>query len=52
MTSKKFTKKDYDNLLKAIQNYHEKQDLTASVDACELIIKGILTGNLIIKMVK
>ena len=52
MTSKKFTKKDYDNLLKAIQNYHLRQDITASVEVCELIIKGILTGNLVIKIVK
>ena len=48
MTKSTFTKKDYDNLLKVIQDYHETSNITSSVDATQLIIKGILTGKLII----
>jgi hypothetical protein len=51
MTKSTFTKKDYDKLLKLIQNYHETASITASVDATQLIIKGILTGKLVIKMI-
>lgn len=52
MTKSTFTKKDYDNLLKFIQDYHETSSITSSIDATQLIIKGILTGKLVIKMVK
>ena len=52
MTKSTFTKKDYDNLLKYIQDYHETASITSSIDATQLIIKGILTGKLVIKMVK
>ena len=51
MTKKEFTKKDYDNLLKALQDYHQNQDLMASIEVCELLIKGILTSRLVIKLV-
>ena len=50
MTKSTFTKKDYEKLLKYIQEYHETNNITASVDATQLIIKGILTNKLIIKM--
>lgn len=52
MTKSTFTKKDYDNLLKLIQDYHETASITSSVDATQLIIKGIITGKLVIKIVK
>lgn len=45
-----FTKKDYDTLLKCIREFSETNSITASVDATQLIIKGILTNKLIIKM--
>lgn len=51
MTKSTFTKKDYDKLLKLIQNYHETSSITSAVDAVQLIIKGILTGKLVIKLV-
>ena len=51
MTKSTFTKKDYDKLLKLIQDYHETNSITSSVDATQLIIKGILTGKLVIKMI-
>lgn len=50
MTKSTFTKKDYEKLLKYIQEYHETNNITASIDATQLIIKGILTNKLIIKM--
>lgn len=50
MTKSTFTKKDYELLLKLIQDYHETNSITSSVDATQLIIKGILTNKLIIKM--
>lgn len=50
MTKSTFTKKDYDLLLKLIQDYHETNNITSSVDATQLIIKGILANKLIIKM--
>jgi hypothetical protein len=50
MTKSTFTKKDYDKLLKLIQEYHETSSIVASVDATRLIIKGILTNKLVIKM--
>lgn len=46
MTKTTFTQKDYDLLLKYIREYHETNSNTASVDATQLIIKGILTGKL------
>lgn len=51
MTSKTFTKKDYEMLLKKIKEYGETSSIKASTDATTLIIKGILTNRLIIKMV-
>lgn len=50
MTSATFTKKDYEKLLKLIREFHETDSIVASVDATKLIIKGILTNKLIIKM--
>lgn len=50
MTKSTFTKKDYELLLKYIQEYHETNSITSAVDATQLIIKGILTNKLIIKM--
>lgn len=50
MTSATFTKKDYETLLKLIREFHETDSIVASVDATKLIIKGILTNKLIIKM--
>lgn len=50
MTKSTFTKKDYEKLLKLIQEYHETSSIVASVDATRLIIKGILTNKLVIKM--
>lgn len=50
MTKSTFTKTDYDKLLKSIQKYHETNDLTHSVTVVELIIKGILTHKLELKL--
>lgn len=50
MTKSTFTNKDYEKLLKLIQEYHETSSIVASVDATRLIIKGILTNKLVIKM--
>lgn len=50
MTKSTFTKTDYDKLLKSIQKYHETNDLTYSVTVVELIIKGILTHKLEMKL--
>ena len=50
MTKSTFTKTDYDKLLKSIQKYRERDDLTHSVTAVELIIKGILTHKLELKL--
>ena len=50
MSKSTFTKKDYDRLIKLIQEFHETNSLVAAVDATKLIIKGILTNKLIIKM--
>lgn len=50
MTSATFTKKDYETLLKLIREFHETDSIVASVDATKLIIKGILTNKLVIKM--
>lgn len=50
MSKYTFDKKDYETLLKLIREYHETSSITASVDATQLIIKGILTNKLIIKM--
>lgn len=52
MTKQTFTQKDYETLIKLITRYHETNDITASVDVTNLIIKGILTNKLVIKMVK
>lgn len=45
-----FNQKDYDQLLELIRNYHETNAIVSAVDAMELIIKGILTGRLSIKL--
>ena len=52
MTKSTFTAKDYDQLLKYIREYHETSSITASVDATQLIIKGILTGKLVLQFRK
>lgn len=52
MTKQTFTQKDYETLIKMITRFHETSDITASVDATNLLIKGILTNKLVIKMVK
>lgn len=51
MSKSTFDQKDYEMLIKLIREYHETNSITASVDATQLIIKGILTNKLIIKMV-
>ena len=50
MSKSTFDKKDYEMLLRYIREYHETRSITACVDAVQLIIKGILTNKLIIKM--
>ena len=50
MNKTTFNQKDYDQLLELIRNYHETNALVSAVDAMELIIKGILTGRLSIKL--
>lgn len=50
MTKTTFTKKDYEKLLKLITHYHETASIPDATDAIQLIIKGILTNKLIIKM--
>ena len=50
MTRSTFTKKDYEKLLKLITSYHETCSIPDATDAMQLIIKGILTNKLIIKM--
>ena len=50
MTRSTFTKKDYEKLLNHITKYHETCSIPDATDAMQLIIKGILTNKLIIKM--
>lgn len=50
MSKNTFSQKDYDQLLNLISNYHETSAIVSAVDAMELIIKGILTGRLSIKL--
>lgn len=50
MSKNTFSQKDYDQLLNLITNYHETSAIVSAVDAMELIIKGILTGRLSIKL--
>lgn len=50
MNKTTFNQKDYDQLLELIRNYHETNAIVSAVDAVELIIKGILTGRLSIKL--
>ena len=52
MTKSVFTQKDYELLLKNIRAYHETNSIVASVDATQLIIKGILTGKLTLQFHK
>jgi len=52
MKKNNFSDKDYDKLLKCINNYHVNNDITASVEVCDLLIRGIVSGKLIIKMIK
>lgn len=52
MTKSTFTQKDYDLLLKLIREFHETNSITASVDATQLIIKGVLTGKLVLTLRK
>lgn len=50
MNKTTFNQKDYDQLLELIRNYHDTNAIVSAVDAVELIIKGILTGRLSIKL--
>ena len=50
MTKSTFSKSDYDRLLKEIQNYHATCSITSALDAVQLIIKGILTHKLELKL--
>ena len=50
MNKTTFNQKDYDQLLNLITDYHETNAIISAVDAMELIIKGILTGRLSIKL--
>lgn len=50
MTKGTFTQKDYDRLLKEIRNFHETNAIVSAVYAVKLIIKGILTHKLELKL--
>ena len=51
MASKKFTKKDYDNIEKQLIKYNQDNDMDAAIKVCDLLIKGIVSGKLLINMV-